>query len=474
MLANSSFLYIDGKWVPSEGGITQPVENPATGNVIANIVLGTETDLNKAVKAARSAFATFSQTSKEERLALLRRFRAAYLDRYEEMAQVISAELGAPITMAREQQTESGLGHLDGFIAALEKLEERQKLPNGDAIIHEPIGVCGLITPWNWPINQIALKVVPALATGCTCILKPAQITPLSAVLYAEMLDAAGVPPGVFNLVQGDGRTLGMALTAHPDVDMISFTGSTRAGIAITKIASDTVKRVTLELGGKSPCVVFSDADLEAAVADAVGNCMNNTGQSCDAPTRLIVQRDVYDQTVRLAATAASAIASNDPSMEGSHLGPLASSQQFNSVQNLIKSALDEGAELVAGGPGKPEGLESGHYARATVFAAVSNDMKIAQEEVFGPVLVIIPFDTEDEAVQIANDTPYGLAAYMHTTDIDRQNRLLGKLRAGMIHVNGGEYKYGSPFGGYRMSGNGREGGNWGLEDFLEVKAVHR
>ncbi|MBU2983706.1 aldehyde dehydrogenase family protein [Lentibacter algarum] len=474
LLGNARRFYINGEWCEPVGDTIIPVINPATEVEIAKITLGNSSDVERAVSAAAAASATYKQTTKSERLDLLRRFRAAYVERYEEMAQTISAELGAPIDMAREQQTETGLGHLDAFIDALEAHEDREVLANGDTLLFEPIGVCALITPWNWPVNQIALKVIPALATGCTCILKPSEITPLSAVVYAEMLDAAGVPPGVFNLIQGDGVGVGTSLTTHPEVDMVSFTGSTRAGIAISKAASETVKRVSLELGGKSPSLIFADADLKAAIASTVNDCMNNTGQSCDAPTRLLVEQSVHDEVVAMAAEMASAIEIGDPSMMGKHIGPLVSDLQLDRVLTLINVAIAEGAQLVAGGPKAPDAIEAGYYIEPTVFAQVGNDMRIAQEEVFGPVLVIIPFQTEDEAVKIANTTPYGLAAYLHTTDEVRQERLIRNLRAGMVHVNGGEFKYGSPFGGYRMSGNSREGGSFGLDDFLEVKAVHR
>lgn len=474
MLSNAGRVFIGGKWLEPQGSTTLAVENPATESSIGAIVLGSEADVDLAVAAALEAGRTYREASKDERIALLRRIREVYVRRYEEMAAIISAELGAPITMARDQQTATGLGHLDAFIGALEQHSEQEELPNGDLIIREPIGVCSLITPWNWPINQIALKVLPAIAAGCTCVLKPSEVTPLSGVLFAEILEEAGIPPGVFNLVQGEGACVGSALTKHPDVDMVSFTGSTRAGVAIAKAGAETVKRVTLELGGKSPCIIFADADLPAAVAKTVYDCMNNTGQSCDAPTRLLVERVVYEEVLDLTAKAVDAINLGNPALEGDHLGPLVSAIQYDRVQLLIQAAIEDGATLLRGGPGKPTGFDVGHFVRPTVFRDVSNDMMIAREEVFGPVLVVMPFDSEEEAINIANDTPYGLAAYFHTADALRQARVTRKLRAGMIHVNGGDVKYGSPFGGCKMSGNGREGGRWGLDDYVEVKVLHR
>lgn len=381
--------------------------------------------------------------------------------------------MGAPITMARAAQADAAIGHLQGFIDALEELEERKVLASGDILLREPIGVCGLITPWNWPMNQIALKVIPALATGSTCILKPSEHTPISAMIYAEIIHEAGYPPGVFNLVNGDGPTVGSALSRHPDIQMMSFTGSTRAGIAVTRDAAETVKRVTLELGGKSPNLVFADCDLEARVAASVRECMFNTGQSCDAPTRLLVERSCYGEALRIAKQTADSITVGDPTQEGDHIGPLFDKIQYDRVQAMIKVGLAEGATLLAGGPGRPEGLAKGWFVKPTIFADVSNDMRIAQEEIFGPVLVIIPFADEAEGIAIANDTPYGLAAYVQTGDPERALRVAARLRAGAIHINGGGFNYGSPFGGYKQSGNGREGGIMGLEDYLETKTLH-
>jgi aldehyde dehydrogenase (NAD+) len=435
--------------------------------------MGNAADVDRAVAAAKAAFEAFSATSKLVRLDLLHRLKAATERRFEDLAQAMRMEMGAPITMARAAQADAAIGHLQGFIDALEELEERKVLASGDILLREPIGVCGLITPWNWPMNQIALKVIPALATGSTCILKPSEHTPISAMIYAEIIHEAGYPPGVFNLVNGDGPTVGAALSRHPDIQMMSFTGSTRAGIAVTRDAAETVKRVTLELGGKSPNLVFADCDLEARVAASVRECMFNTGQSCDAPTRLLVERSCYGEALRIAKQTADSITVGDPTQEGDHIGPLFDKIQYDRVQAMIKVGLAEGATLLAGGPGRPEGLAKGWFVKPTIFADVSNDMRIAQEEIFGPVLVIIPFADEAEGIAIANDTPYGLAAYVQTGDPERALRVAARLRAGAIHINGGGFNYGSPFGGYKQSGNGREGGIMGLEDYLETKTLH-
>ena len=466
-------FYINGEWVTPQSAETMPVLNPANAQQVAEVALGNEADVDRAVAAAKSAFDTFSLTPKAERLDLLRRIREVSERRFEDLAQAMRLEMGAPITMAREAQADAAIGHLDGFISALEKLEEREDFDNGEVLLREPIGVCGLITPWNWPINQVVLKVLPVIATGCTCILKPSEHTPVSAMLYAEILDEAGVPAGVFNLVNGVGPVVGSALSQHPDVQMMSFTGSTRAGTAVTRDASATVKRVTLELGGKSPNLVFADCDLEERVTQSVAECMFNTGQSCDAPTRLLVEKSCYDEVVEIARRAALETGVDDPEKEGDHIGPLFDQIQFDRVQAMIQVGIEEGANLIAGGLGRPEGFDSGWYVRPTIFADANNTMRIAREEIFGPVLTIIPFETEEEAIAIANDTPYGLAAYVQTGDADRATRLSRALRAGAVHFNGGAYEYGSPFGGYKASGNGREGGDMGLEDFLETKMVH-
>ena len=472
-MKNLDKFYIDGSWVTPNSSQTMAVLNPATEMQIGTIALGNEIDVNTAVAAATKAFASYSQTSKVERLELLHRLMAATQERFEELARAMSTEMGAPISMARDAHADAAVGHLQGFIDALEKLDERGLLANGDIQLCEPIGVCGLITPWNWPMNQIALKVVPALATGCTCVLKPSEHTPISAMIYAEIIHSAGYPAGVFNLVQGDGPTVGAALSCHSDIQMMSFTGSTRAGTAVTRDAAETVKRVTLELGGKSPNLVFADCDLEERVTASVDECMYNTGQSCDAPTRLLVERSCYDKVVSIAKQAAEATEVGDPTKEGSHIGPLFDRIQFERVQNMISIGIEEGATLLCGGLGKPEGISTGWFVRPTIFMDVSNKMRIAREEIFGPVLVIIPFENEAEAIRIANDTPYGLAAYLQTGNQERAERVAGRLRAGAVHINGGGFNYGSPFGGYKQSGNGREGGLMGLEDYLETKTLH-
>ena len=462
--------YINGAWVASHGRETMPILNPATNSRIGSLTLGNGADVDCAVKAAQTAFETWGFTPKSERRRLLTRLLAISEAREEQVAQAITAEMGAPITLSREQQAASGAGHIRAFLDAFDALDEEETLPNGDILSREPIGVCGLITPWNWPVNQIALKVVPALAAGNTCVLKPSEHTPLSARLYAEMIHEAGFPAGVFNLVFGDGPGVGAALSRHADVEMMSFTGSTRAGISVTKDAAETVKRVALELGGKSPNLIFADADLDARVPEGVFECFSNSGQSCNAPTRMLVERSVYARAVELAAEAARAQAVGDPLVEGEHIGPLFDEIQYHRVQTLISKGIDEGARLVVGGLGKPDGFEAGWYVKPTLFADVRNDMTIAQQEIFGPVLVMIPFDSEEAAIAIANDTPYGLDAYLATSDPARAARVARRLRAGSIHINGRAPDYGSPFGGFKQSGNGREGGVHGLAEFYEVK----
>ncbi|MCU4651642.1 aldehyde dehydrogenase family protein [Roseibacterium sp. SDUM158016] len=468
-------FYIGGEWVAPIGTATMPIMDPATEARIGTVALGGAADVERAVQAAVAAFESFGRWPKAERLALLRRIRDLTAERREDLAQAMRREMGAPITMARDVQAEAGIGHADGFIEALEAQEERWTLSNGDTLLREPIGPVGLITPWNWPINQIALKVLPALATGCPAILKPSEHTPLSAMVYAGILHDAGVPPGAFALIHGTGPEVGDALARHPALAMVSFTGSTRAGISVSKSAADSVKRVTLELGGKSPNLVFADcgADLETRARASVVECFLNTGQSCDAPTRMIVERACYDDVVEIARIAAEETKVGDPAREGDHIGPLFDRLQWDRVQARIAEGIAEGARLVAGGPGRPDGLGTGWYARPTVFADVSNDMTIAREEIFGPVLSILPAADESEAIAIANDTPYGLAAYMQTGDLERAERVAGRLRAGAVHINGGGLGWGTPFGGYKASGNGREGGAMGLEDYQEVKSLH-
>ena len=473
MLEKRDF-YIDGSWVSPAKANDFEVINPSNEEPFATISLGDQADTDAAVAAARTAFGAWSQTAKEERLALLEKLVEVYTARAEEMGEVISLEMGAPIAMAKAAQAGAGLGHIKSFIRAFKSFEFDRELgphaPN-DRILLEPVGVCGLITPWNWPMNQVTLKVIPALATGCTMVLKPSEIAPLSSLLFAEFMDEAGFPAGVFNLVNGDGVGVGTQLSVHPGIDMISFTGSTRAGTAISKNAADTIKRVSLELGGKGANLVFDDAD-EKAVSRGARHCFNNSGQSCNAPTRMLVERSAYDQAVETAASVAEQTAVDLASKDGRHIGPVVSEVQFNKIQALIEKGMAEGARLVAGGPGRPEGMNRGYFVRPTVFADVNNDMTIAREEIFGPVLSIIPFDSEDEAVSIANDTSYGLTDYVQTQDGARANRVARQLRAGMVEMNGQSRGAGAPFGGYKQSGNGREGGIWGLEDFLEVKSV--
>jgi len=475
MTIDTERFYIGGDWVAPLGTDTMPIMNPATDTRIGTVALGSAADVDRAAEAAATAFQDFGRWPRADRLALLRRIRDLTEARREDLARAITAEMGAPITMSRESQAEAGIGHADGFIAALEAQEERWMLANGDTLLREPIGPAGLITPWNWPINQIALKVLPALATGCPAILKPSEYTPLSAAIYAEVLHEAGVPPGAFALVHGTGPEVGDALARHPALAMVSFTGSTRAGISVTKSAADTVKRLTLELGGKSPNLVFADcgSDLEARVRASVAECFLNTGQSCDAPTRMIVEKGCYAEVVEIARDAAETTEVGDPGREGGHIGPLYDKLQWDRVQAMIETGMAEGARLVAGGPGRPPGLNQGWYARPTVFADVTNDMEIARKEIFGPVLSILEAADEAEAIRIANDTEYGLAAYLQTGDRDRAERVAARLRAGAVHVNGGGMGWGTPFGGYKASGNGREGGLMGIEDYQEVKSLH-
>ena len=468
-------FYINGQWVAPVAPHDFDVINPADEQYYAAISLGSAADVDLAVAAARAAFDTYSRTSRDERIVLLERLADIYAARSAEMAATISREMGAPITLATNAQAAAGLGHLKAFIRALKEFQFghilREDTPF-EYITHEPIGVCGLITPWNWPMNQVTLKVIPALAVGCTVVLKPSEIAPMSALLFAEMIDEAGFPAGVFNLVNGDGATVGEAMSSHPGIDMMSFTGSTRAGIAVSKAAAETVKRVTLELGGKSPNIIFEDVDIAKAVKAGVLHCFNNTGQSCNAPTRMLVQRSIYDEAVKAAVESGEHVEVGDPAKEGRHIGPLVSHIHFNKVQGLIQKGIDEGARLVLGGTGRPSGFNQGYFVRPTIFADVDNDMTIAREEIFGPVLAMIAFDDEEDAIRIANDTPYGLSAYIQSKSQERANRVSRRLRAGMVLINGAVRPGGSPFGGYKQSGNGREGGAWGLEDYLEVKAT--
>ena len=464
-------FYINGEWVDPTHSNDLEVENPANEEMVATISLGGETDVNLAVAAAKRAFASYSQTSIEERVALMEKLLQIYMDRYDEMSVAISVEMGAPISFATAAQADTGRGHINTALEALKQFEFERQVGN-TRIVKEPIGVCGFITPWNWPINQISCKVAPALATGCTMVLKPSEIAPISGYLFTEIMHQAGFPAGVYNMVNGDGPNVGAVIASHPDVDMVSFTGSTRAGILVAQAAAPTVKRVTQELGGKSPNIIFDDADLESAVSGGVMRMMSNTGQSCNAPSRMLVQSSVYDQAVEIAKQAAESVVVDQPTSQGGHIGPLSSRVQFEKVQGLIEKGISEGATLVAGGLGKPEGFDSGYFVKPTVFAGVNNQMTIAQEEIFGPVLAMIPFDTEEQAIEIANDTPYGLAAYFSTSNAERARRVGSQLRAGMVSVNSASQDYAAPFGGYKQSGNGREWGEFGFDDYLEIKGI--
>ena len=473
-MLNKRSFYINGSWVEPEISNDFNVVDPSTEENCAVISLGSQADTDKAVKAARDAFESWMFTPKNDRLELIENILEEYKLRAEDMAKAISLEMGAPIEMARQQQVGTGLNHIKGFINVFREFQFDQDLRSDtphDKILYEPVGVCGLITPWNWPMNQVTLKTIPAIAAGCTMVLKPSEIAPLSSIVFSEILHEAGCPPGVFNMVNGDGLGVGTQLSSHPDVDMISFTGSTRAGIAISKAAADTLKRVTLELGGKGANLIFDDAD-EKAIKNGVLRVMNNSGQSCNAPTRMMVENSIYKKAVTIATEVANSISVSSGHETGRHIGPVVSEIQFNKIQNLIEKGIDEGAKLVAGGPGRPEGLNRGYYVKPTVFADVTPDMTIYREEIFGPVLSIMPFNDEDHAVELANDTNYGLTNYVQSEDDAKRNRVARRLRSGMVEMNGLPRSSGSPFGGYKQSGNGREGGIWGLEDFLEVKSV--
>ena len=465
-------FYINGQWVDPSIKNDFEVINPSDESVCAIISLGSEEDTNSAVKAAREALPMWSRSTKEDRIALLERLYSIYQSRMDEMAEVISIEMGAPIDFSKAAQAPSGTNAIEDFLNQLRKFEFEEQLDDSDnQLIYQPKGVCALITPWNWPISQVALKVIPALAAGCTMVLKPSEIAPLDSMIFAEMLEEAGCPAGVFNLVNGDGAGVGSQLTSHPDIDMVSFTGSTRAGALISHNAADDFKRVGLELGGKGANIIFADAD-EKAVKRGVRHCFSNTGQSCNAPTRMLVERSIYDQAVEIAKETALSTKTDIASKEGRHLGPVVSKIQFDKIQALIQAGIDENATLVTGGTGKPDGLDSGYFIKPTIFADVHNQMTIAQTEIFGPVLSIIPFDTEDEAVEIANDTPYGLTNYVQTQDQDRAKRMSKNLLSGTVELNGKGAASGAPFGGFKHSGIGREGGEHGFTEFIEVKVV--
>ena len=472
MLDKKKF-YINGKWIEPNKENIYDVINPSNEEVFAKISLGSKEDVDIAVIAAKKAFELWKEVSREKKVELLDNLLKIYIKRSKEMAQAISMEMGSPIDWSLEVQTASGQSHIEDFIFRLKKFNfnEQFSSKSNNYICYEPIGVCGLITPWNWPINQIALKVIPALATGCTMILKPSEISPISGVLFAEMIDEAGFPKGVFNLINGDGIGVGTHMSGHPDIDMISFTGSTRAGRLISKNAADTVKRVCLELGGKGGNIVFADA-YPNAVRDGIRNVMSNSGQSCDAPTRMLVERSIYKRAVKEAIEEANKIKVDLASKKGDHIGPVVSKVQYEKIIKIIKNGIKEGATLAAGGPELPNGLSKGYFIKPTIFIDVSNEMKIAKEEIFGPVLSIIPFDTEDEAINIVNDTFYGLGNYLQTENKEKAHRVAKRLRSGCVYINGNGADSGTPFGGYKQSGNGREGGIWGLEEFLEVKTI--
>ncbi len=472
MLEKKNF-YINGNWVKPAKSSDFNVINPSNEEPFAIISLGSKEDTDAAVMAAKNAFETWKDTSVEERISLLEKLLTIYKKRFDEMANAISMEMGAPMDWSTNVQTASGQSHIEDFILRLKEFNfEKQFDPkSNNHIRYEPIGVCGLITPWNWPINQIALKVIPAFATGCTMILKPSEIAPISGVIFAEMIDEAGFPKGVFNLVNGSGDVVGNQISGHPDIDMVSFTGSTRAGKLILKNSAETIKRVCLELGGKGGNIVFADS-YPNAVRDGIQNVMSNSGQSCDAPTRMLVEKSIYERAIKEAADEANKIKVDLASKKGSHIGPVVSKVQYDKIINLINNGIEEGATLAAGGPELPNNLNKGYFIKPTIFTNVTNDMEIAKKEIFGPVLSIIPFETEEEAIKITNDTEYGLGNYLQTEDKEKAKRVAKKLRSGTVYINGNGADSGAPFGGYRQSGNGREGGNWGLEEYLEVKTI--
>lgn len=464
-------FYIDGAWVDPVELRLLDVIDPSTEEPYTQIAIGTAADVDKAVAAAKAAFTTFAFTTKEERLALLKRILDVYNERFEDIARAVSQEMGAPLSFAREAQAWAGRAHIEATIKAFEDYEFVETRGT-TTVLKEPIGVCALITPWNWPLNQIACKVAPAIAAGCTMVLKPSEIAPISGIIFAEVMDAAGTPKGVFNLVNGNGPDVGQVMAGHKDVDMVSFTGSTRAGIIVAKTAADTVKRVAQELGGKSANIILRDADFKEAVAQGVRSCFGNSGQSCDAPTRMLVPAERHDEALAVAKEAADAFRTGDPNAEDSDLGPVVSQIQYDKIQRLIEAGIKEGATLVAGGLGRPEGLNRGYYIRPTVFGHVTSDMTVAREEIFGPVLSILSYKDDDDAVAIANDTVYGLAAYVQSQDIEHARAIAKRMRAGSVYLNYPDWDTFAPFGGYKQSGNGREYADWAIHDFLEIKGV--
>ena len=464
-------FYINGQWIEPDSPNRFEVINPATEAVCAHISLGAESDVDKAVTAARKAFESYSQSSREQRIALMEALVEAYKKRYQDIAEAISEEMGAPTKLAVQAQAGAGLGHLVQALEVLRNFDFEEGM-GPHRVFKEPIGVCGMITPWNWPVNQISCKVAPALAVGCTMVLKPSEVAPLSGYLFSQVMDAAGVPAGVYNMINGDGVGVGTALSRHPGVDMMSFTGSTRAGSLVAQNAAPTVKRVTQELGGKSPNIILEDADLETAVTGGVRHMYQNTGQSCNAPSRMLVPRAKLAEAEAIAARISETVVAGDPKAESTTMGPVVSAVQFDKIQGLIEKGIAEGAKLVCGGPGRPEGLEKGYFVRPTVFSEANNQMTIAREEIFGPVLTMIPYDSEEEAISIANDTDYGLAAYVQGGDLERARKVASRIRAGNVGLNGANAGMDVPFGGYKKSGNGREWGVHGFTDYLEIKAV--
>jgi len=465
-------FYIDGQWVDPAEPRTMDVVNPATEEVYGRISIGSAADVDRAVAAASRAFETFSITSRQERIDLLQSILEVYVRRADEVAEAIMDEMGAPWGLAKYAQAASGTQHISAALKALQNYQFEEQI-GSTMIVKEPIGVCGLITPWNWPMNQIAVKVAPAIAAGCTMVLKPSEIAPFDAIIFAEILHEAGVPAGVFNLINGDGPGVGTALSQHPDIAMMSFTGSTRAGVLVAQNAAPSVKRVAQELGGKSANIILDDADLEEAVKDGAAAMFENTGQSCDAPSRMLVPKAMLEEAAAIAAKVAAETAVGNPREKGTRVGPVVSELQWNKIQGLIQKGIDEGATLVAGGTGRPEGLETGYFVKPTVFSNVSNEMTIAREEIFGPVLSIIPYEDEDDAIRIANDTPYGLSGYVSSGDLERARRVASRMRTGMVHINGADLEALAPFGGYKQSGNGREWGAHGMDEFLELKSVY-
>ena len=465
-------FYINGEWVDPVEPESIAVVNPATEEVCGHVSAGSAADVDRAVKAARDALPAYAETTREQRLELLQAILEAFASRHNDIAEAVMDEMGAPWKLAKGAQAYSGHSHLKATIRALKDLEF-DTTNRTTRIVREPIGVCALITPWNWPVNQVVCKVAPALAAGCTMVLKPSEVAPFDAMILAEIMDAAGVPAGVFNLVNGTGPVVGSALSEHADVAMVSFTGSTRAGIDVAKNAAPTVKRVAQELGGKSANILLDDVDLETAVRKGAWECFENTGQSCNAPTRMLVPADRMAEAAAIAADVADGLTVGDPREDSTDLGPVVSEAQWNKVQTLISAGVDEGATLAAGGPGRPDGLETGFFVKPTVFSGVDNAMTIAREEIFGPVLSILPYADEDEAVAIANDTPYGLSSYVSSSDLERARRVARRMQSGMVHINYANLDPMAPFGGYKQSGNGREWGPLGIEEFLETKSIY-